>query len=138
MATAKFRSGRWPTSPECGCKTFARLMDWAALTRPWRRSSQKHAMRLTRSKRKGATYYAIRAGLLRIVEDILRGQNTALSISSFLTDYYGISDVCLSLPRVVDRDGVERVLKLKLNEIEMKGLLDSARVLKGIIPELGL
>jgi len=89
-------------------------------------------------ERKGATYYAIGAGLLRIVEAILRDQNTVLSISSFLTDYYGISDVCLSLPSVVDRDGVERVIKLKLNEAEMKGLLDSARVLKNIIPQLGL
>jgi malate/lactate dehydrogenase len=44
----------------------------------------------------------------------------------------------LSLPSVVDRDGVKRVLKLKLNAVEMKGLLDSARVLKDIIPQLGL
>jgi L-lactate dehydrogenase len=89
-------------------------------------------------ERKGATYYAIGAGLLRIVEAILRDQNTVLSISSFLTDYYGISDVCLSLPSVVDRGGVERVLKLELNDKEMKGLLESARVLKDIIPQLGL
>ena len=87
--------------------------------------------------RKGATYYAIGAGLLRIVEAILRDQNTVLSTSSFLTDYYGISDVCLSLPSVVDRDGVERVLKLDLNEKEMIGLMESARVLKDIIPQLG-
>ena len=89
-------------------------------------------------ERKGATYYAIGAGLLRIVEANLRDQNTVLSISSFLTNYYGINDVCLSLPSVVDRDGVKRVLKLKLNAVEMKGLLDSARVLKDIIPQLGL
>ena len=88
-------------------------------------------------ERKGATYYAIGAGLLRIVEAILRDQNTVLSTSSFLTDYYGISDVCLSLPSVVDRDGVERVLKLDLNEKEMIGLMESARVLKDIIPQLG-
>jgi L-lactate dehydrogenase len=72
------------------------------------------------------------------VEAILYNLNAVFSISSFLTLYYWISDVCLSLPSVVDRDEVERVLKLKLNEVEMKGLLDSTRVLKGIIPELGL
>jgi L-lactate dehydrogenase len=89
-------------------------------------------------ERKGATYYAIGAGLLRIVEAILRDQNTVLSISSLLTDYYGISDVCLSLPSVVDRGGVERILMMDLNEIEMIGLLESANILKKIIPELGL
>jgi L-lactate dehydrogenase len=52
-------------------------------------------------KRKGATYYAVAAGLMRLTEAILRDQNTVLSISSLVTDYYGIDNVCLSLPTVV-------------------------------------
>lgn len=35
---------------------------------------------------------------MRIVEAILRDQATALSVSSLVTDYYGTSDICLSLP----------------------------------------
>jgi L-lactate dehydrogenase len=54
-------------------------------------------------QRKGATYYAVAAGLMRIVEAILRDQHTILSVSSMVTDYYGISDVCLSLPTIVNR-----------------------------------
>jgi len=36
---------------------------------------------------------------MRITEAILRDQNTVLSISSLVTDYYGIDNICLSLPR---------------------------------------
>jgi L-lactate dehydrogenase len=47
-------------------------------------------------KRKGATYYAIGAGLVRIVEAILRNQRTVLTVSSLIDDYYGISKVAFS------------------------------------------
>src|SRR5205807_2759878 len=69
-------------------------------------------------ERKGATYYAVAAGLLRITQSILRHQNTVLSVSSLIEDYCGISDVCFSLPTVVDRGGIQRVLRLELDEAE--------------------
>ncbi len=81
-------------------------------------------------QRKGATYYAVAAGLVRIVEAIVRDQKTVLSVSSLIEDYYGINDVCLSLPTVVDRTGVARVLRLELSDEEVDGLQRSADVLK--------
>jgi L-lactate dehydrogenase len=70
-------------------------------------------------ERKGATYYAVASGLLRIVEAIVRDQSTVLSASSLLTGQYGLSNVCLSLPTVINRRGVARVLQLGLDgEIE--------------------
>lgn len=84
-------------------------------------------------ERKGATYYAVAAGLMRIVEAILRDQHTILSVSSSITGAYGISDVCLSLPTIVNRNGVERVLHLDLNPSEQAGLCHSAEVLKNTI-----
>lgn len=89
-------------------------------------------------ERKGATYYAIAAGLVRIVEAILRDQSTVLSVSSLIEDYYGISDVYLSLPSILDRGGVERFIRLDLNEKEADGLRKSAGVLKEIISQVKL
>jgi L-lactate dehydrogenase len=86
--------------------------------------------------RKGATYYAVAAGLMRIAEAILRDQNTVLSISSLITDYYGIDDVCLSLPTVVSRRGIERVLRLELSPLEARGVRKSAGVLRETIESL--
>ncbi len=87
-------------------------------------------------ERKGATYYAIGTGLLRLVEAILRDQNTVLSISSLIDGYYGIQDVCLSLPSVVDRGGVERAISLDLDAAEIAGLRKSAEVLRATLAKL--
>jgi L-lactate dehydrogenase len=89
-------------------------------------------------QRKGATYYAVASGLLRITEAILRDQNTVLSVSSLIDEYYGVGDVCLSLPSIVDRGGVERVLRLDLDPVEIDGLRRSAQVLKETIRSIGL
>jgi L-lactate dehydrogenase len=88
--------------------------------------------------RKGATYYAIATGLLRIVEAIARDQNTVLSVSSLITDYYGISDICLSLPTVVDRGGAERALRLELSDEEAARLRASADVLRRTADAIGM
>jgi L-lactate dehydrogenase len=89
-------------------------------------------------ERKGATYYAVAAGLMRLIEAILRDQRTVLSTSSLIKGDYGIRDVCLSLPTVVDRSGVERVLHLELNADELVGLRRSAQVLQTTIAQLNL
>jgi L-lactate dehydrogenase len=89
-------------------------------------------------ERKGATYYAVAAGLLRITQSILRHQSTVLSVSSLIDDYYGISNLCFSLPTVVDRGGIQQVLRLELDETETAKLRHSADVLKETVAALDL
>ncbi|HEY3340849.1 MAG TPA: L-lactate dehydrogenase, partial [Anaerolineae bacterium] len=81
-------------------------------------------------KLKGSTFYAVATGLMRIVEAILRDQRTVLSVSSLLNDYYGISDVYLSLPTVISGKGIDRSLRLRLSDAEVNGLHNSADVLQ--------
>jgi L-lactate dehydrogenase len=88
--------------------------------------------------RKGATYYAVAVGLLRIAEAILRDQHTVLSVSSLVPGYYGIQDVYLSLPAVVARQGVQDVLHLSLSEEETKALRHSAAILRGFLDQLNV
>ncbi len=88
-------------------------------------------------ERKGATYYAIGSGLLRIVEAILRDQSTVMSVSSYIEGYYDIEGVYLSLPSIVDAGGVERVLRLELAPDELLGLRNSANLLKQMVAQLG-
>lgn len=89
-------------------------------------------------KRKGATYYAIGNGLLRIVEAILRGQDSVLSVSTLISGYYGINDVYLSLPSVIGHNGIKRTMYLKLNEKEQKGIQNSANVLHETLDKIGV
>jgi L-lactate dehydrogenase len=89
-------------------------------------------------ERKGATYYAVAAGLIAITAAILRDQNTVFSVSTLIQDYYGITDVCLSLPTVLSKAGVDRLLRPELSEEEVAGLRHSAQVLRSTISQLGL
>lgn len=54
----------------------------------------------------------------------------------YLEDYLGIQDVCISVPAVLGRHGVERILKLELSEEEMKAFRESAKILKSAIEEI--
>lgn len=89
-------------------------------------------------ERKGSTYYAIAAALLRIVEAIVRDQKTVLTVSSLIEGAYGIRDVCLSLPSVIGRNGVERVLSLALSADEEDRLRRSASSIRESIQGLEL
>jgi len=89
-------------------------------------------------ERKGRTYYAIGLGLTRIVEAIIRDENALLTVSSLLEDYYGVSDICLSVPSIVKREGIATVIKLQLDENEIKGFQESAKIMKEVAKSLKL
>jgi L-lactate dehydrogenase len=89
-------------------------------------------------QRKGATYYAVAAGIMRITQAILRNQNTVLSVSSLVEDFYGISNVCLSLPTIVNCRGIAEVLRIQLDASEIDQLRRSAEVLQRAIAALNL
>ena len=81
--------------------------------------------------KKGATYYAIGLGISKIVNSILSDQNEVLALSSYLTNYYGVSDVCLSVPAIVNRQGIKEQILMPLNSLEKKQLRKSASTIKG-------
>ena len=89
-------------------------------------------------ERKGATYYAVAAGLIRITAALLRDQNSVFSVSTLVENYYGIQDVCLSLPAILNSSGIRDVLRLELSEKEQAQLQNSAAVLKATLQKLKL
>jgi L-lactate dehydrogenase len=87
-------------------------------------------------KRKKATFYAVAAGIVRIIEAIVRDQRTVLCVSSLISDYYGMGDVCFSLPTIIGRNGVEGMLRLDLDESEIAALRRSYDVLRKTLDEV--
>ena len=89
-------------------------------------------------KRKGATSYAIGLATTEIVKAILHGQERILTVSSLVNDFYGIRDMCLSLPSVVNEKGVIKTVNLTLNDREQQQLIHSAKILRDIFDKLVL
>ena len=83
-------------------------------------------------ERKHATYYGIAMAVKRICEAIVRNEKSILPVSSLMTGEYGLNDVVLSIPAVVDETGVQKVIPIELNDEELTKLKDSANILKDL------
>jgi L-lactate dehydrogenase len=83
--------------------------------------------------RKGATYYGIAMGLARLTKAILRNENSILTVSALLEGKYGLDDLYIGVPAIVNRNGIREIVELDLTEEEMKKLHHSANVLKTAI-----
>lgn len=87
--------------------------------------------------RKNATYFAVALAVNRIVEAILRDENTILTVSCLMQGEYEIDDVYLAVPTIINSTGVVRIVNPIINDEEELGKLqESAKVLKGHIQKV--
>ncbi|WP_125152017.1 L-lactate dehydrogenase [Clostridium rectalis] len=88
--------------------------------------------------RKGFTSYAVALAVRRIVEAIIRNEDSILTVSTLLKGQFGIEDVYMGVPTVIGETGVKSILEVKLNDEEYKNLQDSAKVLKENLNQIQL
>ena len=77
-------------------------------------------------ERKGATFYAIGAGLVEVVAAIARDENAVLPVGCAAANYQGLGDVYFGMPRLVGRNGAGPLVPLALDETEAQMLRKSA------------
>ncbi len=86
---------------------------------------------------KGATNYAIGLSVSHIVSTILRDERRVLPVSSQLDDWLGISNVAMSVPTVVGREGLSRRLVPVVTPREYDGLRASANSIRAVAAKFG-
>jgi L-lactate dehydrogenase len=84
---------------------------------------------------KGYTNYGIALAVAAIVEAIGLDTKHTMPVSVIVDGFLGVGDVCLSLPAVVGRGGVERILHPQLNEVETQAFRASAATVRRQIEE---
>lgn len=89
-------------------------------------------------KRKAATYYGIAMAVGRIAECIVKDEQAVLPISVGLEGEYGLDHVTLSIPSIVGKNGLEKILEIPLGESERLALDRSAQQLQEVIAGLKL
>ena len=87
---------------------------------------------------KGATNYAIGLAASRVIEAIVRDESRVLPVTSLLDGHFGLQDVCLSVPSVVNLQGVEGVLDVPMSDQESGLLHASADAVRSVATSLGL
>ena len=86
-------------------------------------------------EKKKATYYGVAMAVKRICEAIVRDEKSILPISSLMKGDFGIEGISLSMPAIVGKDGVERLVPIQLNEEEISKLQQSAQTLKNTLSQ---
>ncbi|MEI5905850.1 L-lactate dehydrogenase [Bacillus spongiae] len=84
-------------------------------------------------ERKGATYYGIAMGLVRLTKAILNNENSILTVSSYLSGEYGEEDIFVGVPAIVNRNGIKKVIELELIDDEKQQFSHSVATLKSTI-----
>jgi L-lactate dehydrogenase len=87
-------------------------------------------------KLKGGAGFAVGLSIRDVVHAVALDQKRILPVSSLVNGTYGMRDVCISVPTVVGRAGVEAQLEIDLFPKEVSALQQSARVLRETIDQV--
>ncbi|MBC7328122.1 malate dehydrogenase [bacterium] len=82
---------------------------------------------------KGGAGTAVALAGLKVIESIERDSRSVMPLSVYLEGEMGFEDVCLSLPCVVGKNGIEDIIQPPLNEDELQALSQSYQALKQAI-----
>ncbi len=85
---------------------------------------------------KGATTFGVAASTSSIIESMIRDRKKVHLVSFYLKGEYGLYDVCVGVPAIIGKNGVERVMELELDEVEKELFSKSAKSVKESIPHL--
>ncbi len=83
-----------------------------------------------------SAWYAPGAAAAQMVEAILNDQKRIFPCCTMLNGEYGLKDVYLGVPVVLGKNGVEKVIEVKLDEEETKNLQVSSEAVKGVMKVL--
>jgi len=79
-----------------------------------------------------SAWYAPGASVSYLVDSILNDQKKIIPCSVMLSGEYGLNDLCLGVPVIIGKSGVEEIIEINLNEIEKEKLQKSATSVKNM------
>ena len=77
-----------------------------------------------------SAWYAPGAAVSSIVHSIACDQHKMFACSALLNDEYGLSDLCIGVPVILGKNGIEKIIELELNDSEYEHLKQSAESVK--------
>ena len=87
-------------------------------------------------RRKGATYYGIAMAVGRIAECIVKDEHAVPPVSAVLEGEYGLEKLALSVPAIVGKNGLEKILEIPLSQTERTALDSSAQQMQQAIRQV--
>jgi len=83
-----------------------------------------------------SAWYAPGASVAYLVDSILNNQRKMIACSVFLEGEYGQNDICIGVPCIIGKNGVEQILEIKLNDAEKALFAKSADAVRNMNADL--
>ena len=77
-----------------------------------------------------SAWYAPGAAVSGLVQAIACDQKKIFPCSTLLSGEYGLDDLCIGVPVVLGKDGIEKIVEIELNDAEKTKLKESAEGVK--------
>ena len=84
-----------------------------------------------------SAWYAPGASVAYLVDSIINDQKRMIPCSVFLEGEYGQNDICIGVPCIIGKEGVEAIVDVKLNEAEQAKFDQSAQAVRNMNDALG-
>jgi len=84
-----------------------------------------------------SAWYAPGASVAYLVDSIINDQKRMIPCSVFLEGEYGQSDICIGVPCIIGKEGVEAIVDVQLNEAEQAKFDQSAQAVRTMNNALG-
>lgn len=85
---------------------------------------------------KGATFYAPAQGVVKMVESIVKDKRCVYPVCTYLNGQYGVSDVCIGVPVVLGKNGIERIIEVPLEDSEKEYFMKGVQSIKAAISSI--
>ncbi|MDP3259417.1 MAG: malate dehydrogenase, partial [Thermodesulfovibrionales bacterium] len=86
----------------------------------------------------GSAYYAPAAAVVQMIKSILLDEKRMFPCAAYLNGEYGMKDIYLGVPVILGREGVERVVEIKLTKEERAQLKESCSAVKKLVKKLSI
>lgn len=86
----------------------------------------------------GSAYYAPAAAVVQMIKSILLDENRMFPCAAYLNGEYGMKDIYLGVPVILGREGVEKVVELKLTKEEKAQFKESCSAVKKLVKKLSI
>ncbi|QQR79735.1 MAG: malate dehydrogenase [Deltaproteobacteria bacterium] len=86
----------------------------------------------------GSAFFSPAASAIAMAESFLKDKKRILPCAAYLDGEYGVSGYYMGVPVVIGKNGIEKVLELKLNEGEKKLFDESLSHVKKLVAEIKL
>ena len=83
-----------------------------------------------------SAWYAPGASVAYLVDSILNNQKKMIACSVFLEGEYGQNDICIGVPCIIGKNGVEKIVDITLNADEKAKFAKSADAVRAMNGDL--